>query len=470
MRPVNAVLFGLGGFILLQLAIGIVVSRRVRNTDDYWLAGRSLGFWMVMTSVFATWFGAETCVSSAGGMYERGLAGGAAEPFGYGLCIIFLGSVFALPLYRRGLTTFADFYRGRFSPGVERVAVVILAPTSILWAAAQIRAFGQVVSSTTGMGVTFSIAIAALVAMVYTSLGGLRADVITDCLQGVIIILGLITLAIVIVHDQGGPAATVALVDGERLRLFGGDMGFWETVETWAVPVCGSVVAQEIISRILAARSPGIARSATVTGGVFYLLIGIIPAFTGLIGYALLPDLDDPEQILPQLARTHLPQVLYILFVGALVSAILSTVDSSLLAASALLSQNLILPLTKSPPEALRLWTARAAVAGCGLIAFGLALSAETIYGLVEAASSFGGAGLFVVLVFGLFTRLGGVQSAFAALVTGAATWMIAGWGLGLACPYVASLGVATLAYLATSLRDRTGRTGFRTPAAIQVD
>lgn len=465
----NAVLIGLSGFILLQLAIGVVVSRRVRNTDDYWLAGRSLGFWMVMTSVFATWFGAETCVSSAGGMYERGLAGGAAEPFGYGLCIVFLGSVFALPLYRRGLTTFADFYRGRYSPGVERVAVVILAPTSILWAAAQIRAFGQVVSSTTGMDVTWSIGVAALVAMVYTSLGGLRADVITDCLQGGIIIVGLVTLAIVIVHDQGGPAATFALVDGDRLRLFGGDMGFWETVETWAVPVCGSVVAQEIISRILAARSPGIARSATVTGGMFYLLIGVIPAFIGLIGFALLPELDDPEQILPQLAQIHLPQVLYIVFVGALVSAILSTVDSSLLAASALLSQNLILPLTANTSEGMRLWTARAAVAGCGLLAFGLALSADTIYGLVEAASSFGGAGLFVVLVFGLFTRLGGVWSAFAALAAGAATWMIAGWGLGLTCPYVASMGVATVAYLVTSVRERPGQPDFGPAGGVPV-
>ncbi|MCB1126742.1 MAG: sodium:solute symporter family protein [Verrucomicrobiae bacterium] len=450
----NPVLIGLAGFILVQLAIGLVVSRRIRNTDDYWLAGRTMGFWLIMPSVFATWFGAETCVSSAGGMYERGLAGGAAEPFGYGLCIVFLGAVFAVPLYRRGLTTFADFYRTRFSPGVEKVAVIILAPTSILWAAAQVRAFGQVVSSAAGMNVELGITVAAGVAIAYTFLGGLRADVITDCLQAGIIIVGLAVLAVLIVHDQGGVSATLGLVERERFTLFGGGMGFWETAETWAVPVCGSGVAQEIISRILAARSANVARSATITGGVAYLLIGTIPACIGLVGFALLPDLRDPEQILPQLAQTHLPQMLYILFIGALVSAILSTVDSSLLAASALLSQNLVLPLCRQAGDRARLWTARSAVVLCGLAAFGLALSAETIYGLVEAASAFGGAGLFVLLVFGLFTRLGRARTALFTLLASAVTWVIAGPLLESTSPYVTSMGVATLVYVGVSAWD----------------
>ena len=80
-------------------------------------------------------------------------------------------------------------------------------------------------------------------------------------------------------------------------------------------------------------------------GGSCYLLIGLIPLFLGMIGPGLVPDLADGEQILPILAQTYLPTALYIVFAGALMSAILYTVDSALLAAGALVSHNLVLPL-----------------------------------------------------------------------------------------------------------------------------
>ena len=136
---VNPVLLGVLLFIGFQLVLGLAVSRSIRNEEDYLLAGRSLGPGLVCLSVFATWFGAETCVSSASGMYEKGLAGGAAEPFGYGLCIVFYGLVFAGPLWRRHLITVADLFRDRFSAGVERLAVLILAVTSMFWAARTTR-------------------------------------------------------------------------------------------------------------------------------------------------------------------------------------------------------------------------------------------------------------------------------------------------------------------------------------------
>ncbi|MEN8259455.1 MAG: hypothetical protein ABFS02_02520 [Pseudomonadota bacterium] len=78
----NAVLSGVLIYVLLQLLIGIVVSRRIANEDDYLLAGRSLGTGMAMFSVFATWFGAETCIGAAGSVYASGLSGGSVDPFG----------------------------------------------------------------------------------------------------------------------------------------------------------------------------------------------------------------------------------------------------------------------------------------------------------------------------------------------------------------------------------------------------
>jgi solute:Na+ symporter, SSS family len=82
------------------------------------------------------------------------------------------------------LTTLADLFRQRYSTGVERFAVLLMVPTSLLWAAAQIRAFGQVLSASSGLTVTATISIAALVVIIYTMSGGLLADAITDLIQG----------------------------------------------------------------------------------------------------------------------------------------------------------------------------------------------------------------------------------------------------------------------------------------------
>jgi len=347
----NVTLLAIVLYVLVQLGIGWWVSRRIRTEDDYLVAGRNLGYGLAIFTVFATWFGAETCVSAAGAIYESGLSGGSADPFGYAACLILMGLVFAVPLWKRRLTTMGDLFRQRFSPAVERLAVLLIVPTSLFWAAAQIRAFGQVISASSGLHVELTISVAALVVIVYTVSGGLLADAITDLVQGIALILGLGVLFVVVLMNGGAEAVTQ--VEPARLQLLGGGTVPWyEVAEAWAIPVFGSVVAAELVARVLATRTPTIARNSFLAGGAAYFGIGLIPVTLGLIGAEMLPGLADPEQILPRLAQIHLPGILYVLFAGALVSAILSTVDSTLLVSSSLVSHNIIVPLRPGISEA----------------------------------------------------------------------------------------------------------------------
>src|SRR5690606_40701111 len=109
--------------------------------------------------------------------------------------------------------------------------------------------------------------------------------------------------------------------------------------------------AQELISRIVACRSPEVARRSAWIASLGYVAIGSLPVALGLMASAGGLQLDDPEQVLPTLAATHLPRLGYVLFVGALVSAILSTVDSCLLVAGSLISHHLVVPRFPSPPD-----------------------------------------------------------------------------------------------------------------------
>lgn len=451
----NLILMGVMAYVAVQLSVGLWVSRRIVSEDDYLLAGRSLGYGLGIFTVFATWFGAETCIGAAGSIYDEGLAGGSADPFGYGICLLLMGAVFAVPLWRRRLTTLADLFRQRYGPHVERLAVILLVPTSLLWAAAQVRAFGQVLSASSELTVTTAITVAAVVVIIYTVSGGLMADAVTDIVQGGALIVGLVVLAVIVVFSGNGIAPAVAAVEPERLMLFGGpDTPWWMTVEAWAIPICGSVLSQELVARVLATRAPTVARNATLIAGGLYLLIGLIPAGIGLLGPSLLPDLAEPEQILPQLALELLPTGLYILFAGALLSAILSTVDSALLVAASLVSRNLVLPLRPQMSEAARVRTARIGVVVAGIIAYVIALHAHGVYALVEEASSFGSSGIFVIGVMGLFSRFGGGRAALATLVVGISSYVAGAFVMELDAPYVTSLLCAAGTYLAVGLLD----------------
>ncbi len=439
------------GYVVAQLAIGFYASRGIKNERDYLLAGRSLGPGLVFFSVFATWFGAETCVGAAGEAFEGGLSAVRADPFGYTICLFLMALFLAVPLWKRGMTTLGDLFRERFGPRAERVAVLVMIPSSVMWAGAQIRAFGQVLSasaSSAGEGqasVLVMTTIAAAVVIAYTAIGGMLADAVTDLVQGLVLAAGLLTLLAMAAHS--GDLALLAQVDAAHLALAKPEESALDIAEAWAVPIFGSLVAQELISRVISARSPSVARNASLAAAPMYLMLGLIPVVMGLLGSVTLPDLAEPEQILPHTAARYFGPVLMVVFQGALVSAILSTVNSALLVAGSLLAHNLIVPLWPRLGDKGRLAVNRVAVVGFGVVAYGLALSTDSIYALVEEASAFGSAGVLVCTLLGLFTRFGGEASGLAALVMGVLAYALGEHVLGLSHPFLLSIGCALLAY-----------------------
>lgn len=446
----NWLLVALLGYLAAQLAIGVWVAPRIHTEDDFLVAGRRLGYPLTIFTVFATWFGAETCIASAGRAYREGVSLTTAEPFGYGLCLVLMGLVFAVPLWRRRLTTLADLFRTRYSLAVERVAAVVLIPSSLLWAAAQLRGFAHVLATVTTIDLATGIAVAAAFCVLYTTFGGLLGDAVTDLVQGILLVIGLAVLAAGVVLRQGGFGETLAAIDPSRLGLVGtgADASFLGVLEEWAIPVCGSVVATELVSRVIAARTPQLARNAAVIAGGMYVACGLLPVFVGLAAGGLVPAVTDSEQFLPAAARAILPPALYVVFAGGLVSAILSTVDTALLVSAGLASHNLVAPILRITDDARRVRLARATVVIFGFVAYVLAVRAEGVFALVEQASAFGSAGSLVVVCFGLFTPWGGPRTALVTLLGGLAAYLAASYG-GAPYPFLTSLGTALALYLA---------------------
>lgn len=433
-------------FLVLQLGIGMWISKRIATEADYLVGGRQLGYVLATFSIFATWFGAETVIGSSAAIYEEGITIASAEPFAYGLCLILMGAFLAKPFWDRGLTTLADLFRQRFGVRVERLAAVLLIPSSVLWAAAQVRAFGQVIASASTIEVDVAIAMAAFFTVGYTAYGGLLADAVTDVLQGAILSVGLISMLIAVIWKVGGPGEAIHLIASTgKINLLPSAAGPWyETLETWAIPVFGSLASAEVLSRVIATRTRTIAQRSAFAAGGLYIAIGSIPVVIALLGTHLVGTIADSEQLLPTIARDHLPTVFFAIFAGGLVSAILSTVDSTLLVASGLLSHNLIIPIARITDEAKKLQVARLGVVAFGLLAYSLALNAEGVFALVEQASAFGSAGLLVTVLFALFTPWGSPRTASMTLIGGIAVYLL-GSVTGIPTPFLASLGASLL-------------------------
>jgi len=456
----NIILIGVIIYIIFQLILGIYISKFIKSEDDYLLGGRRLGYLLVIFSIFATWFGAESCIGTAGAAYESGLSGVTADPFGYGMVLIIMGLFFAIPLYKMKLTTIADFFRIRYSTSTEKIIAIIMIPTSILWAAAQIRAFGLILSATSEIQLHLAILISATIVIIYTTFGGLLADAWTDLIQGLILMVGLIVIAILVFFDGINIHETIQNIAKEKLVFTSNNdellsYSTLKTIEAWAIPICGSLIAQELIQRIFSAKSHTVAWRSSIIAGSLYIFLGLIPLSIGLIGLQLIPDLEYPEQILPLVAQKYLTPVLYVIFSGALISAILSTVDSTLLASSALFSHNVIFNMVNLKSEKMKLKISRLNVLIAGIIAYLLATYAEGVYELVKDASAFGSAGIFIVFIFGMYTKLGNGLTANITLLVGSTVWIIAHYFLKSDLSYIIALTSSFLTFVITTLSEK---------------
>ncbi len=437
-------------YVALQLGVGVYVSRRIRSEDDYLVAGRSLGPILATSSVFATWFGAETGVGAAGQVYEHGPAAVSADPFGYGLCLLLMGALVAGPLWRRSVVTLADLFRERYSRTVERTVAIILIPGSLLGAAAQIRAFGTVVAASGGFTPETGMLIAIVVVLVYTSTGGMLADAWTDVLQGGVLVVSLVTLLVVALPD------VPALVQESSLAAPPNEPhGFWVTMNAWAIPVIGSLFSQELLMRISSSGSARLARRSSIAAGVIYLLVGAIPVVLGLLGRVHVPGIAEPDAVLPAVTRFYLGELGFVILSGAIVSAILSTVDSALLACGSLVAHNLLPDSVRhrSPKAPLRL--ARASVVLLGIAAYGLAHGSDGVHELVQESSAFASTGLFVVGVMALGPRVGGAAAALSALGAGLVSWLVLEHWLHSPVAYLGSLACAVGGYAVVALIER---------------
>jgi Na+/proline symporter len=439
-------------YLALQFAIVAWAARNIKTDDDYFIAGRRLGVFLSTMSIFATWFGAETCIGSSAAIFEGGLYSSRADPFGYTVSLILMGAFLAYPLWKRKMVTLADLFRETYQSQIlERVVAIVIIPTSFVWAAAQMKAFGHILAVFAEVDIAIGVTLAAAVVIGYTYWGGLLGDVVTDVVQGLILIFGLAFLLFVALKK-----GSLESIEPQKMSFIPNGESPWARLDAWLVPILGALVSQELVMRVSAAKNPKIAATSCLSAGILYIIVGMIPVTLGLLGPQLIGSLQTRDNFLMELAKSSLTPVIYVVFAGALISAILSTVDSALLSVSALLSHNLLGKWFYVMPTKKRLFCSRLMVLVSGVGAYFVALTGKGVYDLVILASSLGTSGLLVVTVMSIWApRFGNWIAASLTMVIGFVSMPLFQSFEWIKAPYFASIATCLLVFIISSIAVR---------------
>jgi len=430
-------------YLVVTIAIGLWAAKRVHNSKDYVVAGRSLPLYMNAATVFATWFGAETVLSVSAEFAKNGMGSIIADPFGSSFCLVIVAVFFARAFYRMDLLTIGDFYRKRYGRTMEIGTSVVIAISYLGWTAAQLTALGLAFSTLSGGAISlqWGIVLSAVVVLAYTVWGGMWSVALTDLFQSVMIIAGVGIIAWFVGDMAGGAGKVVAAAaEAGKFEFWprGGSREWLFFFTAWATLALGSIPQQDIFQRVTSAKNERTAILGTLAGGVIYFAFAFVPIFIVFAALMVDPSLGqllsaedarEMQSILPAFILRHTPLWVQVLFFGALLSAILSTASGAIFVPTSPVTENVIRPLERHMSDRKFLLTLRVVlvVFTAAALIFAL-LSKKTMYDMIQNAYSVTLVAAFVPLAAGIFWKRANNAGAIVSALSGFAGWLAVEW------------------------------------------
>ncbi len=417
-------------YMAVTFAVGVLTSRLVKGSKDFVQAGRRLPLFFNAADLFALWFGSETIFGASSEFAENGLRGVVEDPFGAALCLVIFGMFFIRKLYRMNLYTLGDLFRIKFGPKAELVSSFFMLLTFFGYVAAQFVALGYILSyvaaySGFALSLQAAIIICATIVVLYTMIGGMWAVSVTDFIQSVLIVVGLVAAVWYLLEITGGFQSVIAQAPENTFKFLPENKPFSiiDWIGAWMVVGLGYIPSQDIFQRANAARNEKAAVRSMYIGAGLYIVIAMLPLFITLCAKVIAPDTDfsDGQAIVINTILQNTPVWVQILFFGALLSAVLSTCSGAILAPASILAVNFIKPISKkvfSDRQMTQLL--RVSVVLISIVSIGMSVIKYNIYDLVSESAILGMVSLLVPVTAALYsknaTTAGAMLSMFAGI------------------------------------------------------
>ena len=425
-------------FIGLGYIIWRVINQKQDSPEQYFLAGRNLGWFVIGASIFASNIGSEHIVGLAGTAANSGMVMGHYELHSW---IILLLGWFFVPFYLNSTVfTMPEFLEKRFSESSRWILTIITLVSYVLTKVSVTVYAGAVVFETL-MGIEFwsGALLIVIITGCYTILGGLRAVIYTDALQAMVLIIGSITISVIGLMKIGGWGNLVSVVEPTHFNMFlpSDHPDFPWIGMVFAPPIIGVwywCTDQYIVQRVLSAKNVSEARKGTIFDGYLKLLPIFMFFIPGLIAYAMTKtgqlNYGSSDQVFPTLVRELLPSGIRGLVAGGLLAALMSSLSSVFNSCSTLFTMDIYKKLYPETNEKKLVFVGRIAtgivvLSGILWIPFIKVVSGAGLYTYLQSVQAYIAPPIASVFLLGLFWSRINASGALAALVGGFLAGMI---------------------------------------------
>lgn len=447
LQPLDMAL--VAAYLVSVTALGLWLTRGIRSSRDYFLAGKSLPWWAVGMSLVVSDIGAKDMIGLAADGYRYGLVMMNFDFIGCAFPVLAAAFLFMPFLWIAGVYTVPEYLGRRYNRTVRTFFALV-------WALFMMGTVGTILVSAAvmfeallGWGFWWSVGVTAVVVGLFTTMGGLKAVVVTDALSCVVLIVGAALVCILGLHRAGGwegMQTTISRMDWTadhfHLILPADHPAFpWPAVLLGLGFVLGPaywIGNQAIVQRTLGAGSQNQARASYVFCAVLKLVFPLLLVLPGLIGLALFSDqLGDPRQwdegvgnrVLPLLIVNLLPTGVLGVVVGAFMAGVVANLDSYINSASTLVVTDLYQQVVPGRPDTHYLRVGQALVVVFLLAGIAFARIIQPVFGSVFEAfqtfMTFFQGPLLALLLLGMLTRRATSLGGLAGMLLGVGTAVV---------------------------------------------
>jgi len=429
MHWIDFVIFAV--YLIFMLGIGFYFMRKNRSADDYFVGGRNMNSLHIGLSVVATDVGGGFSIGLGGLGFIMGLSG--TWLLFTGLIGAWLSAVLLIPKVSKltaefNFLSFPQFLAKLYNGKVALIAGIISAIGYLGFTSSQILAGAKLASATfPDVSLQTALIIMGVIAVVYTAIGGIKAVIYTDTYQWLLLMVGLVFIALPVCYfGIGGYDTLKATLPAHYFSLTAIS---WQQIVNWFITIVPIwFIGMTLYQRIYASRDQKTAQRAWFIAGLFEypvmaftgVILGLfakVAFLNGIIGSEIEGTLD-PEMGLPVLLRTILPVGLTGIILSAYFSAIMSTADSCLMAASG----NVITDIFKKHESLKIMSLSQITTLFLGIFALLIAWKVPNVLELMLHSYSFMVSGLFIPVLAGIFLKNRSSAGALGSMITGGTT------------------------------------------------
>lgn len=423
-RIMNSFTILFGGYLILLLIIGVYSSRKLKNAEDFLVAGRKLSLPLTSASLMATWTGAAAITGYTGWIYEAGYSM-VWIAVATTTSLLLIALILSKKLQQLGLVTVPDILKKYYDDRTKHVGALLIAVYCIGIVSGELLGGAHVMAAVLGWDFSQALLIITVIVIGYCFLGGLWAVAITDLFQFFLLAAGLVIAVPVTLSKMGGWTflhQEVFSLDASHLDVFG--YVSVDVIVAWFIIIYASnFIAPDIYQRMYAARTERTARLSMGIAGLWDVFLTMAAVILGLSAFLYFNGTVTPDLALPQLLVALFPGVFGSFMMVVLIAVIMSTADSLLVVAGGTVYHDV---LRKNNP--LR-WV-RVLTVVSGLVAVLLCFYFESIMDSILFSSSVYAAGLFIPVTSCFIWKKGTKDAAFYSCLGGGGTtiaWRILG-------------------------------------------